>query len=264
MSSFDPGERELCVDGACIGVIGADGKCKECGLPGAAGASSERESDDDELEDGDEELEDEDEELEDEDEELEDEDEVEDDDELEDKEDAVVTTGLVHREPDNDGRELCVDGACIGVIGPHGLCKECGLPGKVVSLNPRIRGLRSEDDIAAELEANIATSDIAAPPPAFDSRQLCPDGTCIGIIGADGCCRECGARAEATTSRDDDDERDDDDDERDDDDDERDDDDDERDDDDELDDDDGELDDNDGELDDDGDDDEDGDPPRTQ
>ncbi len=26
----------------------------------------------------------------------------------------------------------------------------------------------------------------------FDSRKLCSDGTCIGVIGADGRCKECG------------------------------------------------------------------------
>lgn len=26
----------------------------------------------------------------------------------------------------------------------------------------------------------------------FESRQLCSDGTCIGVIGADGRCKECG------------------------------------------------------------------------
>jgi hypothetical protein len=26
----------------------------------------------------------------------------------------------------------------------------------------------------------------------FDSRQLCSDGNCIGVIGADGRCKECG------------------------------------------------------------------------
>jgi len=26
----------------------------------------------------------------------------------------------------------------------------------------------------------------------FDSRKLCSDGTCIGVIGADGLCKECG------------------------------------------------------------------------
>ena len=26
----------------------------------------------------------------------------------------------------------------------------------------------------------------------FDNRKLCSDGTCIGVIGADGRCKECG------------------------------------------------------------------------
>ena len=33
--SFDPG-RQLCSDGACTGVLGSDGKCKECGRSAAS------------------------------------------------------------------------------------------------------------------------------------------------------------------------------------------------------------------------------------
>ena len=29
--AFDEGERELCPDDACIGLIGEDGRCRECG-----------------------------------------------------------------------------------------------------------------------------------------------------------------------------------------------------------------------------------------
>jgi len=32
-SGFDPGERVACSDGLCIGIIGVDGKCTECGRP---------------------------------------------------------------------------------------------------------------------------------------------------------------------------------------------------------------------------------------
>jgi hypothetical protein len=32
-SGFDPGSRELCPDGMCLGVIGVDGRCKACGKP---------------------------------------------------------------------------------------------------------------------------------------------------------------------------------------------------------------------------------------
>ena len=31
--AFDFDSRKLCSDGTCIGVIGADGRCKECGKP---------------------------------------------------------------------------------------------------------------------------------------------------------------------------------------------------------------------------------------
>lgn len=37
-ASFDPNQRLACPDGLCIGIIGADGKCTECGKPGAAPA----------------------------------------------------------------------------------------------------------------------------------------------------------------------------------------------------------------------------------
>ncbi len=30
---IDFADRKLCSDGACIGVIGPDGRCKECGKP---------------------------------------------------------------------------------------------------------------------------------------------------------------------------------------------------------------------------------------
>jgi hypothetical protein len=31
--SIDFSKRRLCSDGTCIGVIGPDGRCKECGKP---------------------------------------------------------------------------------------------------------------------------------------------------------------------------------------------------------------------------------------
>lgn len=32
-AGLEPGERLACSDGLCIGIIGADGKCTECGKP---------------------------------------------------------------------------------------------------------------------------------------------------------------------------------------------------------------------------------------
>jgi hypothetical protein len=104
-------QRTLCSDESCIGVIGPDGRCKECGLPyesekqqdfseehAASDSEAEEEvAEDDEDDEGDEEV-------------------AEDD-----EEDAV---------PDIEWeqRTLCRDESCIGVIGPDGRCKECGLP----------------------------------------------------------------------------------------------------------------------------------------
>jgi chemotaxis receptor (MCP) glutamine deamidase CheD len=30
--SFDPQRRRLCADGSCVGLVGADGRCRVCGL----------------------------------------------------------------------------------------------------------------------------------------------------------------------------------------------------------------------------------------
>ena len=109
----DLGDRVLCVDGACIGVVGADGRCKVCGTvnpdyepPGTAADTSADledegdESDEDEDEDGD-----------------------------EDGDEDEETSGAGLDDPlDFENRVLCSDGACVGVIGSDGRCRECGKP----------------------------------------------------------------------------------------------------------------------------------------
>lgn len=94
--------------------------------------------------------------------------------------------------------ELCPDEACIGIIGPDGRCKECGRPSPRHGLDPRTQGLRTEEDVAEELEAAITKGDLAPSPDDFESRELCPDGACIGLIGPDGRCKECRKPARAT------------------------------------------------------------------
>ena len=130
--------RTLCPDGGCVGVIGADGKCKVCGKSaGAAAKVVADEGDDAELEDdeGDEA-----DDYEDEDDEGEDEDEDEDDEgELAAAADALAGVAssaelasaksladVENADESDDDRKLCPDGACIGVIGPDGKCKVCG------------------------------------------------------------------------------------------------------------------------------------------
>ena len=93
-------ERKLCPDGACMGVAGPDGKCTMCGatVPGAQkGPSSTSE---DEVESAPE-------------------------------PETVSETSSAAKEESgsfDQGRKLCPDGACIGLIGKDGKCKVCGTP----------------------------------------------------------------------------------------------------------------------------------------
>jgi hypothetical protein len=147
--------RRLCSDGACIGVIGPDGRCKICGKP-ASGEEQEEEEDDDDDEDYGEndslafpeesdlhsrdEIEDD---EEDGDEEHGGDDDDEDGGDGDDDDEPEITISHGEAEPDIvivraaaapdsggagdlDDRKLCPDGACIGVIGPDGRCKICG------------------------------------------------------------------------------------------------------------------------------------------
>jgi hypothetical protein len=89
-AEFEPMSRELCPDEACIGLIGADGRCKECGRVGTSAHTHSRnrglrvDSDDGGTPD---------------------------------------TPG----EPDSFAdRRLCPDDACIGVLDAAGRCQECG------------------------------------------------------------------------------------------------------------------------------------------
>ncbi len=109
---FDPESRRLCGDPACIGVIGTDGHCRECGRIGegeeprvhraetddpvaelaaaAAGPSSAERA----VADPEEEAED----------------------------DRLGPPGAESL----DDRRLCTDPGCIGVLNAEGRCSECG------------------------------------------------------------------------------------------------------------------------------------------
>jgi hypothetical protein len=130
VSVDDWDRREMCPDGACIGVIGPEGTCKVCGraapnwgderkrgLVEAAGNEDEAEEDDDE--DGDEYDDDggDDEDGEDDDADYEDEDEA-----------ATAADADDGEDPEWSKRRLCSDGACVGVIGSDNKCTVCGKP----------------------------------------------------------------------------------------------------------------------------------------
>ncbi len=93
-------------------------------------------------------------------------------------------------------RVLCSDGNCIGVIGPDGRCKECGkeYEGTLAEDNFSENEGSSEPDNAFEKE-DPSPDDVpqeAAEHDDWQDRVLCSDGNCIGVIGSDGRCKECG------------------------------------------------------------------------
>ena len=101
-----------------------------------------------------------------------------------------------------ENRVLCSDESCIGVIGPNGRCKECGRPfeGELpADFNPDDSDTQPEDEHVTEKNPtdeytpdaeqgteNEITDD------EWSQRTLCSDESCIGVIGPDGRCKECG------------------------------------------------------------------------
>lgn len=95
----------------------------------------------------------------------------------------------------NPQRKLCPDGSCVGIIGSDGKCTVCGRldPGGDAPLAPA--AWDGEDDATADdAPLGEASADGSS---GFDSkRRLCSDDTCIGVIGPDNRCTECGKPAE--------------------------------------------------------------------
>jgi hypothetical protein len=100
--SFDPSQRRLCPDGACVGLLGSDGKCKVCGMVGPGGpavtpaaAAPTPPGPEPEIAD-----------------------------------DAVSAAPAESETAAFDpNRRLCPDDACIGVIGSNNRCSVCGRHG---------------------------------------------------------------------------------------------------------------------------------------
>lgn len=95
-------------------------------------------------------------------------------------------------------RRLCPDGNCIGVIGPDGCCKECGRKvgkgdGAPVSSEPHEESRGESEDGGQDAAAGGWDDDPAvAADDEWENRTLCSDESCIGVIGPNGTCRECG------------------------------------------------------------------------
>jgi hypothetical protein len=91
-------------------------------------------------------------------------------------------------------RRLCPDGSCVGVMGPNGVCRECGKRGDPVEDDWREEEpLEERDSEGDEAAAEAGSTESEGASGSFDpDRKLCPDGSCIGVIGSDGRCRQCG------------------------------------------------------------------------
>lgn len=103
-------------------------------------------------------------------------------------------------------RTLCPDESCIGVLGPDGRCKECGKTGEAPhpteqesrtasappSSAPQPFAADEEDEPADEAASDAKSADETDADDEWSRRTLCSDESCIGVIGPDGRCKECG------------------------------------------------------------------------
>jgi hypothetical protein len=98
-----------------------------------------------------------------------------------------MTEIIFDEHEDWEKRILCSDESCIGTIGPDGKCKECG---KVFEGEFKLgRNDKTVKTITSNGQKEVS---VASEKDDWDNRVLCSDESCIGVIGADGKCKECG------------------------------------------------------------------------
>jgi hypothetical protein len=105
-----------------------------------------------------------------------------------------------------ENRVLCSDESCIGTIGPEGRCGECGRPYEGIlpdrtepAPTGESSGAGKEADASEKTPAVSRVNDdrleddsICDADEEWERRTLCPDESCIGVVGPDGRCTECG------------------------------------------------------------------------
>lgn len=92
-------------------------------------------------------------------------------------------------------RRLCPDGSCVGVLDREGRCSECGRAGGPLEAEADM-ALADDAMEGVAPEAPEAPGVAAPASEGFDpSRKLCDDGSCVGVVGADGRCSVCGRRS---------------------------------------------------------------------
>jgi hypothetical protein len=88
---------------------------------------------------------------------------------------------MTEEAPFNPSRQLCPDGSCVGLLGPDGLCSVCQ---------------RTETASAAADADDGGPTEIGSASGFDAARRLCDDGSCVGVVGAEGVCGTCGRKTE--------------------------------------------------------------------
>ena len=105
---------------------------------------------------------------------------------------------------DSNSRSLCPDDLCLGLVAADGRCNVCGRTGTPPEAAPAAPAAPLDGEAAdGEPASLVASAGAAIPSPSSDGdadaefadRRLCPDESCIGVLGDDGRCRECGKAA---------------------------------------------------------------------
>ena len=112
---------------------------------------------------------------------------------MENEQPEQSNTEMSSTETDWESRTLCSDGNCIGVIGSDGRCKECGLPYDGAAVEGQAFEVDDDNDYDDD-EDETTSAPETSEDLGWENRQLCSDGNCIGVIGPDGRCKECGKR----------------------------------------------------------------------
>jgi hypothetical protein len=101
----------------------------------------------------------------------------------------IMTEIIFDKNEDWENRILCSDESCIGTIGPNGKCRECG---KSYEGELSAEHVTSKEQVVTTEEQNLVSSKKDTDSDDWDKRVLCSDESCIGTIGSDGKCKECG------------------------------------------------------------------------
>jgi hypothetical protein len=96
----------------------------------------------------------------------------------------------------NPKRRLCPDGSCVGVLGADGRCSVCQSSGGAGATSESMAESASTAWADAG-HADARTAETGDTASGFDpTRRLCDDGSCVGIVGANGTCGTCGRKAD--------------------------------------------------------------------